>query len=88
MVSAIVVDHAQERNFVMRGSPQDSGGVHHVAIVLEVYRQSAVLAIGDGRAGGSRSTIADAGSACSANILVVFVERPKPQGPVADGRNC
>jgi len=78
MIRAIVVHDAQERDLVMRGGPQDSRGVHDIAIILEVDSQASVLSIGKRRTGGGRSAVADACSSGSANILVVLVERPQP----------
>src|SRR4029079_9071317 len=45
VVGAVVVDHVQERDFVMRGGPEDAGGIIQIAIGIDVYSQAAVFAI-------------------------------------------
>src|SRR5882762_2089681 len=50
VVTAIVVHDAEQRNLVVRGGPQNPGGVHQVSIALDGNGEAAVFFIGEGRA--------------------------------------
>ena len=60
MVAAVVVHHAQQRNPVMRGGPQDTGRVHQVAVILDGDAQTAVFPVRQRGSGRRGRTVADA----------------------------
>ena len=81
MIGTIVVHDAQQWNAVMCRRPQDSGSIQQIAIVLNTYRQAAVLPVRKGRAHGGGCVVADATATLAANILVMLIKGPQPQRP-------
>src|ERR1700682_4295421 len=74
MIAAVVVHDGEQWNLVMGGSPQNGGSVIEIAIALDVDRQAAVLLVGQRRAHGGRSIVADAAGTLTADVLVRAVE--------------
>src|SRR5579863_7128795 len=84
MIAAIVVHHAEQRNLMMRGSPEHSGRVHQIAVALDVDREAAVFAIGERRADSCGRAVADAVAALRSRIVIMLIHIPQPLRPIAD----
>ena len=84
MIRAIVVHDVQHRNAMMRGRPENAGGVVQIAVALDVDADAAVLLVGQRRAHRGRSAVADAISAVAADELIMLVEVPQAARPVGD----
>ena len=76
MVRAVVVHDAQERDFVMRRRPQDSWGVHQIAIVLNIDGQAAILPVCERSAYRGWRAVSDSVATRRANVLIMLVEGP------------
>src|SRR5580692_9409840 len=63
MVRAVVVHHAEQGDAVMRGGPQDSVGIHEVAVILDAHAKATVLTMSQCGADGSRCSVAFARAA-------------------------
>src|ERR1700730_9280878 len=81
MIAAIIVHHAEQRNLVMRGGPEDAGRVHQIAVTLDIYREAAVFAIGERGADGGGRTVANSVAALRADVVIVLIHIPQALGP-------
>ncbi len=68
---------------MMRRGPEHAGRVEHVAVALDVHRQAPVLLVGERAAHRGRRPVADARAARVAQVLIVLLEVPEPEGPAA-----
>src|SRR5580704_5648165 len=84
MIAAVVVHDGQQRNAMMRRGPQHAGSVVQIAIGLDAHRKTAMLAIGERGAHGSRCTIAHSTRALATDVLIMLVEIPQAARPTAD----
>src|SRR5579871_3346857 len=84
MIGAVVMHDAQERNAVMRRGPKDSGSVHQIAVVLNAYAKSAVLAVSERCADRCRSGVADPRRATATDGSVGPIDVPEAKRPGAD----
>ena len=77
MIGAVVVHHGEQRNVVMRRGPQNSGGIHQIAVILDIHREAAVFPVGERRAHRGGRAVTDAVAAGAADVLIVLVEIPQ-----------
>src|SRR5262245_65991222 len=81
MVTAIVMHHRQQWNPVVCSSPEHTWRVHHVAIGLEVDRESSRIAVGQRRSYRGRRPIANSVTARATNVVIVLFHGPQLTRP-------
>ncbi len=76
MVGPVVVHDVQHRNAVVRGRPQDSRGVHQIAVVLNIHGQPAIFAVCECGAHRGWRPITNSIATCIPEVLILFVKVP------------
>src|SRR5215467_8938221 len=68
---------------MVRGCPENTRGVHQVAVVLNRDAQTPMLTVGQRSSGGCGRSITNPVATTRADESIVLVEIPKPLRPIA-----
>src|SRR5215469_3816601 len=84
MIGTVIVHHCEKRNPVVRSGPENPGGIHKIAVALDVDGEASILTIGQRSTHSGGGAVADTGTTVAADILVIFVKGPEALGPAID----